>query len=262
MLDYFRPIDWFRYAPVGDYLDEWGEENIIAQYHDQVGPEESEAQRSYDRALCELARLSLRAQEGDKEAAEMLARLAFYSTAAVNRIAQAQPAPFADFSSHQHAWPVIKSKREALSTAERTLFSQLSLGDAAFVELDAGTAKWKMDDAGKIAYRMLNDLHERRRILKAQFRQSQQGNDECRLSARNAAAKRLPEFSDASALQWWNLARTYLLDLCPDPQNVRELNALVTSQSKRKSGGRIKQAILAILKARFLSFARNTCYQT
>jgi hypothetical protein len=241
-----------------DYLGESGEELVIAEFPVRFNEAESEAARNFERALHEIATLSLRAQKGDAEAAEWLARLALHSTAALNRIAKAQPALFADFSPYQHAWPVIKSRREALSASEQTLFlHQIKLGEAAFIELDAATAKWKMDDAGKMAYTLLSDIHWRHGLYNLPHWRTKP----CK-NAWIAAVQRLPDFSESSALEWWNLARAFILANSPEPQKVPELNALVTSPSKRKSEGRIKVAILEILKARFLSFAPNTGYQT
>jgi hypothetical protein len=242
--------------PFTDYADlDWPSElNIIGQYRDTLDLQRSEAERSHDSALCEIAKLSLRAYQGNAEAAEMLARVALYATATLNRIAKEKPETFTDFATLQHAWPVIKTRREALSANEKTLFSQIKLGGAALLELDAATAKWKMDDAGKMAYRLLNHMHEHRRLLK----RPHEPGDKFRLSAWSAAVRRLPDFSDESAPDWWKLARAFILEKCPATQNVPELNALVTLPSERKSGGRIRHAILRDLKRRFLSLARNT----
>jgi hypothetical protein len=247
------PVDVRRYGIVADYLDEWGEETVIAQYQSLYDAAHSEAGRSYERALYEIARLCLQAREGDTEAAECLARLAVHATAALNRVAQIRPARVTDFSSHWREWPVIKGRHKELSPSEQALFRQIKLGEAAFIELDAATAKWKMDDAGKAAYRLLCHLITHRRVVNAPSKSAKK----VRLTAWSAAVKRLPDFSEASASEWWNVAHAFILKVCPEPQSVPELNALVTSPSKRKSQGRMKQAILEILKRRFLSFAPN-----
>ncbi len=67
----------------------------------------------------------------------------------------------------------------------------------------------------------------------------------------------LPPFTRKTAVLWWNVARQFLLASYPNPERVSELNRLVTAPTKRKSPGRIRAEILALLKTRFLSIAHD-----
>jgi hypothetical protein len=65
----------------------------------------------------------------------------------------------------------------------------------------------------------------------------------------------LPQFTTDAAEKWWTVAREVFLYSYPKPQDVPELAGLVKAKSKRRSPGRIKQAILQMIHDRFVSFA-------
>ena len=69
------------------------------------------------------------------------------------------------------------------------------------------------------------------------------------------AVERLPKFTDDSADEWWKAARVVFLFTYPKPETIPELAKLVKPLTKRRSPGRMKQAILDLLKARFIGFA-------
>jgi hypothetical protein len=139
--------------------------------------------------------------------------------------------------------------REAQNARVKELFSRIKLGSGVLVEIDPATAKWKPDEAGQIAYRLLCFVEAAR-------------NHPIRYGEAGQEAKNLPQFCDDSADAWWKVARATLLDSYPQPDKAEVLNRLVTDPQRRRSPGRIRQSVLDILKARFLSFARNTAYQT
>lgn len=65
----------------------------------------------------------------------------------------------------------------------------------------------------------------------------------------------MPVFSGESEQQWWEAAEEALLATYPEPELIEELSRLVTGPSKRKSPGRLRQAILDMLERRFKSLA-------
>lgn len=188
---------------------------------------------------CMVATLAKGAQGGNAGSAWALARLAQLATHELGHIGRDRPELLRTCARNEDAWPVMKSKRNALSDEEKELFSKIELGADAILELDPATAKWKMDSAGRIAYSLLRYVEHARKVA--------------------TIAKSLEPFSDDTAPAWWNAAELALFDSYPRAtlHNVPELNAIVTSKSKRKSPGRIRQAILETLKSRFLSFAPN-----
>ena len=194
-----------------------------------------------------------KAESGIEAAALELARLATESTVALTRIARSKPELLHQLARLHTGWPVIKQRRERLSGSERTLFANIHLGGDSIIEQDPATAKWKMDDAGKIAYSLLEFMDNARKS------RPDSSFDYGRLGK---ALRRLPAFCDESAVLWWGAAKDILLFSYPKPQSIIEFDQLVLPASKRKSPGRIRQAILDMLKARFLSFARNISYPT
>jgi hypothetical protein len=125
-------------------------------------------------------------------------------------------------------------------------FAKLELGAGTPLELDK-YSKWKQDAATDIAFSLLTYLWKGWRENRSEF------SDYAALGER---IDELPKFTDDSSDQWWKLAKAVFLFSYPEPQTIRELAALVTTHSKKKSPGRIKQGILEKLKGRFKSLAR------
>jgi len=192
--------------------------------------------------------LTQTAKAGDALAARRLAYIALDLTTTLDRLAQTNPNLLKPYARQCHAWPVVAMKREMQNNRVKKLFSQIELGADALVELDAATAKWKPDRAGEIADALLRYVENARRFPKRYGKFGRQ-------------AKALNQFCDESSPDWWTLALDALLNSYPQPEKFKELESLVTSRTKRRSPGRIRQAILDVLKARFLSFAPNP-YQT
>ena len=199
--------------------------------------------------------LSQRARDGDADAALELARLAGEATENLTKICKAKPELVLPLSRLRRAWPVIKHKRAKLSDDEKDLFAAIQLGADDFIELDAQTAKWTWDDAGKIAYGLLNFLRRSRGS-------QPHGFDNGAIS--KFVKEKLPrdfDDDDENAKAWWKVAKEILLFSYPEPHAVQELSRLVPMDSpKRKSPGRFDQAIFRKLKSRFLSFARNSSF--
>jgi len=195
--------------------------------------------------------LTQRAREGDAAAALELARLASESTAYLTHVLRKKPELVRELARVRRAWPVIKKKTAKLSDDEKDLFNAIQLGADDFIELDAPTAKWRFDDAGIIAYGLL-----------AYIRNARQGSIFDYGKFGESAKKYLAtDFNQDNAEHWWKFAKEILLLSYPKPHAIDELKNLVPIDSpKRKSPGRLDQAILRKLKSRFLSFARNTCF--
>jgi hypothetical protein len=196
--------------------------------------------------------LTQRAREGNAAAAMELARLASESTVYLNRILKTKPELVRELARVRRAWPVIKQKKVKLSEDEKDLFAAIQLGADDFIELDAQSAKWRFDDAGIIAYGLLTYIRAARASsANSTFYYGDFG--------KLAKGKLVKDFDDESAPDWWSFAKDILLFSYPEPHAIEELKSLVPPNSpKRKSPGRFKQAILRVLKSRFLSFARNT----
>jgi hypothetical protein len=182
---------------------------------------------------------------GDRSAAWRVARIATDTTAALERIALKNPELLWLVSCRQIYWPVMAQAREHQPPRVRKTFDRIRLGVATKLELDPATAKWKHDRAFEIAYQLMRYIDTSRWLpLFGGWA--------------GPKAKKLAPFSDESAPAWWGLAREILLACYPEPEKTGVLNRLVTAKSKRKSGGRIRQAIFDVLKSRFLSIAKNT----
>ncbi len=188
------------------------------------------------------------AKAGDAEAAQRLAYIALDLASTLEGLAQTNPDLLKPYARNCHAWPVAAMKREMQNERVKKLFSEIELGADAQIELDAQTAKWKLDRAGEIAYALLDYINAARLRPKRYGKFGRQ-------------AKALKPFCDDSSGDWWKLAVDALLSHYPEPDKEKELERLVTSPSKRRSPGRIRQRILEILQARFFSFAPNP-YQT
>ncbi len=205
------------------------------------------------------------ARNGNADAAQELARLAGKATEHLIKICKVRPELVRPLARHFRAWPVIKRRNAKLSADEQDLFATIQLGANDFIELDAQTAKWKLDDAGKITYGLLNYIRVSRGSPPHGFDNGAIGK---------YVKEKLPrDFDDENATDWWKVAREILLFSYPDPHTIQEFNQLVPLKIRRKSDGRIvanpkrktpgklKQEILSILESRFLAFAPNKSFE-
>lgn len=194
--------------------------------------------------------LAQRARDGNTDAAQELARLASESTVQLTKICKAKPDLVWPLSKYFRAWPVIKKKNAKLSNEEMDLFAAIQLGANDFIELHAQTAKWKLDDAGKIAYSLLN-------YIRVSRGSPPHGFDNGAIS--KFVKEKLPrDFADENADDWWNVAKDIFLFSYPQPHAIDELKSLTpaTSKGRQKSPGRLDEDIFRKLKSRFMAFAR------
>ena len=209
--------------------------------------------------------LSQRARDGDADAALELARIAGEATRHLTKICKAKPELVLPLSRLRRAWPVIKQKKAKLSDDEKDLFAAIQLGADDFIELDAQTAKWKLDDAGIIAYGLLN-------YIRVSRGSPPHGFDNGVMS--KFVKEKLPrDFDDENKTAWWEVAKEILLFSYPEPHAVQELSQLVPmtirrkknrctiTNPKRRSPGVLKQEILSMLESRFLAFAPNKSFE-
>jgi hypothetical protein len=193
--------------------------------------------------------LAQKARDGDGDAALELARLAREATGHLTQICKSKPELFFPLSRLNNSWPVIKRMTAKLSDAEKDLFAAIQLGADDFIELHPQTAKWRLDDAGKIAYGLLN-------YIRVSRGSSPHGFDNGAIS-KFVKQKLQRDFDDESADDWWEVAKEILLFSYPQPHAIDELKSLVpVNGPKRKSPGRFDQAIFRKLKSRFMAFAR------
>ena len=97
------------------------------------------------------------AKDGNTAAAEELWRLAVQATGLLTQLCKTKPELLRSVARINRQWPVFRKKNAELSESEKDLFSAIQLGEDDFVELDA-KAQWRFDDAGIIAYGLLNYL--------------------------------------------------------------------------------------------------------
>jgi hypothetical protein len=194
--------------------------------------------------------LGQKAKDGNAAAAEELWRLAAHATGLLTQVCKTKPELLRPVARKNRQWPVFRKKNAELSESEKDLFSAIQLGADDFVELDA-KAKWRFDDAGIIAYSLLNYVRAAR-------------GDESTVSSfdygsfgKCAQKHLLREFDKDSAPKWWKFAREILLLSYPKPAEITELNALLPAKFKDNYPSQRRQGILDKLESRFLSFARN-----
>jgi hypothetical protein len=209
--------------------------------------------------------LSQRARDGDAAAALELARLAGEATESLTKICKPKPELVLSLSRLRRAWPVIKHKRAELSADEKDLFAAIQLGADDFIELDAQTAKWTWDDAGKIAHSLLN-------FIRCSRGSPPHGFDNGAMS-KIVKKEFSRDFDDENKSAWWKVAKEILICSYPEPHAVQELSQLVPMTIRRKKDGRtvanpkrrspgvLKQEILRILESRFLAFAPNIGFE-
>ena len=189
--------------------------------------------------------LFYRAERGDEMAAYRLAELLRNACSRLSDLSKSRPKLFHKVATRSWRWPAMMSLHPLLCDDYKTVFKTLKLGADVPLELHS-SARWVWDDAADMAFALLSYLWTAR---------SENRHKLFDYGAFGKAMDRLPKFTSDSASQWWYVAKEVLLFSYPEPQEVPELAALVKAPSKRRSPGRIKQAILALLKARFIGFA-------
>src|ERR1019366_908351 len=105
--------------------------------------------------------LGQRAKDGNADAAEELWRLAVEATALLTRVCKAKPELLRPVARINRQWPVFKKKNAKLSESEKDLFDAIQLGADDYIELDT-KAQWRFDDAGIIAYTLIDYIRAAR----------------------------------------------------------------------------------------------------
>ena len=192
-----------------------------------------------------LETLFYRAENGNEHAALHLAELLREVCSKFSRLCKEQSELFQRAARQSWRWPVMMSTHPRLCDDYKAIFSGLQLGGDTPLELDK-YAKWKWDDVADIAFALLCYLWDcRRENRRLHVDYGKIGE----------AVDRLPQFTDDSANEWWKAARVVFLFRYPEPETVPEFAKLVRGRTKRRTPGRMKQAVLDLLKARFISFA-------
>ena len=183
-------------------------------------------------------------------AAEELANVIGNACCKMNELALKHPQIFTRFSRTGYwKWPVMKSTYPEFGDDEEALLRKLQLGKDLPLRLDR-KAQWarRIDDAaGRIAWQLLWYVWNAR---------SENNTLRANYGEFSKMADALARPNKKSAPKWWEVAKAALLNSYPMLEKVDEFNRLVTAPSKRRSPGRIRQAILDILKARFISLVR------
>jgi hypothetical protein len=187
--------------------------------------------------------LATAAEAGSAEAAKRLTSAAAFGAERLNAVAAKTPKLFQSSAAGMSRWPVMRSRHPHMTDSDDVL-KAVTLGESLNVQLDQHS-KWKPDKAGRIAFRLL------RYMLDAWNEDAEfdEGGD---VPTMKAALK---PFDKDSASKWWRFAEMAFLHTYPQPQEIPELDALVTTPSRRKSPGRRKQRILDLIGERFRNMA-------
>ncbi len=135
-------------------------------------------------------------------------------------------------------WPVLRSPTKLLNQDEDALFANLQLGRDSRLELHP-TARWKMDEATKIARELMEFVNAAR--VKPQ-------------SLWYRRALELKAFDKDSAANWWSLGKEVFLWSYPCPEKLSEFKRLVKSPSDTKPS-RVRARIIELIKKRFINMA-------
>jgi hypothetical protein len=124
------------------------------------------------------------------------------------------------------------------------LLTKIELGNATSLQLDR-YSKWKPDYAAGVAFQLFRHIERFRKDIVLDV-------DDGKKITRQS----LPPFNKDSAKLWWTVAERFLRGGYPKPEEVAELDAMVTAKTKRKYPSTRRQAILEKIEARFLNLAR------
>lgn len=246
------PADWrATFKPEHIVRESLSGKSILVRLDWEKGEQPAVTKNSQDTtgvwidARLGLDTLFFRAEQGDEVAANRLAELLRVSCSKFSRLCKERPKLFQRVARQSWRWPVVMSTHPLLCDKYKVILKDLQLGAATPLELDK-YAKWKWDTAADIAFALLCYLWQFRK-------ENRKPNVE--YGTVGDVLDRLPSFADDSAKEWWGIARVVFLFSYPEPQSVPELAGLVKAPTKRRSPGRMKQAILDLLKGRFVSFA-------
>lgn len=194
-----------------------------------------------------LERLFLLAEAGNATAATAIAKILRKYVGRLSALAESKPDLLQSTARRSWRWPVMKSRHPYLNDNHERLLKRLQLGEDTPLEIHE-SARWIMDAAGEIAFALL---------LHLDTAHAQKQRDVFDYGRIGRAMSELPPFSADCDDGWWTIAEVVFLAAYPQPEDIPELAALIKAPSKRRSPGRIKAAILRLLKERFLAFAKG-----
>ncbi len=195
-----------------------------------------------------LDELLRRAENGDGKALWKFAQITIEAVEKLNTIAKESPSLLEPFARNLCAWPVMMSNHPHLRDKTDWL-SGLGLGESSVIQLDR-LSKWHPDEAASIAAQLLRHIY---------------GNRFCTDTMKLFDVA--PDFSEATWKIWWDVARVFLLETYPKPEDVDEFKRIVKPATPRKNApkrktasklstpGRLRQAIFDQIKAKFKAFA-------
>lgn len=199
-----------------------------------------------EKALTTLAKL---ARDGDGKALWQFASIISQSVEALNEIAQKSPEALVPYASQIPRWPMMRSLAPLLCDNDE-LLKKLKVGSATGFEIHKGS-KWKPDYAAVVAAALMRHIDEIRR--NGEFLDVKLG-ERCKAKFRSPLLP-FSKKSKAAIPGWWPIAKEFLHAACPRPEEIIELDTLVTSESGRRYPSTRRRAILEMIKARFMALA-------
>lgn len=201
------------------------------------------ASASAERGLTSLVQL---ARSGNGAALWEFAKLLDEAVRSLYEIAVTSPDSIKPLARKLTHFPMPRSTAPLLCGDEE-LLQKIELGQLVNKQLDQHS-KWKPDSAAIIAAALINHVE----FIRSENPLVLDGVQEIEFS------KMLPPFSKDSAGARWTAAKHFLLAAYPMPEQVSELDALVTTKSKRKYPSTRRVAILEKICARFKGMALVT----
>jgi hypothetical protein len=220
------------------------EERFVAVYRPLPRkPDVVAASASAERSLTILCQL---ARAGDGEALWQLATIVKQVVGGLNQIIERNPDAIKPLARNCSHWPMLRCTAPLLC-ADDSFLKKIELGiqlKKEGIELDKYSRR-KADQAADIAAELIKHLKYIR-----------QENPMVLAAGKKAEyAKFLPAFEKDTAPLWWRQAEQFLLATYPKPEEIAELDALVTAKSKRKFPSTRRIAIIEKIKARFFAWA-------
>lgn len=218
-------------------------ENARKQFHVYTSPKHESVVVASADAEKALGTLAMLARNGDGKALWQFAEIVRNAVAGLNQIAESNPGAIRPFSRRSMDWPMLRSTAPLLCTDE-ALLKTIELGAEVPAQLDQHS-KWKPDHAADVAIQLFNHIEAVRRENPVVLENGK----------RIKFATCLPSFCQDTAADWWSVAKKFFIAAYPRPEEVAELDALVTTASKRKSPGRRRTAIREKIRDRFTHLA-------
>jgi hypothetical protein len=190
-----------------------------------------------------ISHLNHKAWSGDGVALAHLAAIARSACEALSQIVRTNPKALAPIARKHGTWPMMRSTHPLNCDPDEWL-NAMELGADIPINLDQ-CSKWKPQGmATQCAFSLYQHLESIRQ------------NDEIEAINGRARGEWLPPFSRDTAGQWWDVAWAFLLKTYPQPEQVAELNQIVKGPRKRRSPGRLRDAIKRTIQQRFTAMAK------